>query len=179
MLLPIAKEVARKVSIYNTVLVMDSGNKFTCSEIVLCLMAEEIHIELREKELSHSNSTKVQFVSNQTIPKETVSNDSLPCNSVSKVNIICYKCRQKGHYGNRCTTIVSNQFKLNKGRPRGLGFVRRTNWLSSTGHLSITPHIFIAKISLNFKSNNSDYSWIFDTAATHHFCKDKSFLWNY
>ena len=159
-------------------MLMDNESKFTYPEIVLRLIAEETRIELREKELSGYNSTEVQHVSRHSVPKETASNESSPRSSVSKANVTCFKCHQKGHYANHCTRTVPNQFKRNRSRPRGSCSVRGTG-SRPQAHLSINPHSFIAETSLNLKSNNFDRSWAFDTAASHHCCKDKSLLWNY
>ena len=96
---------------------------------------------------------------------------------MSKPEITCYRYQQKGHYANK---FACNLFKHNtyRSRPKGPNFVRGNDSRPQT-HFSITFHIFIVETSLNFKSYNSDCSWIFDTAATNHFCKDRSLIWNY
>ena len=160
-------------------LLMDTSDKFTYSEIVLRLIAEETRIELRERELSGNLNTEIQLASKRTIPKRTVSTtNSQPNNSTFKPQVTCYKCNQKGHYANKCTKTAPNQFKYKRNKSRGSNFVRETD-SRPQAHLSFNSHLFIAETSLNFKSYSSDCSWVFDTAATHHCCKDRSLFWNY
>ena len=142
----VLKRLPERFQLLMQFLLIDSGNKFTYSEIVLHFIAKETRIELREKEFSGSNSTKVQFVSNQNISKETVSNNSSRHNNVLKANATCYKCQQKGHYANHCTKTISNQFKYNRGRSRGSSLERPSSTRASFNY----PHIFIAENILKF-----------------------------
>ena len=79
-------------------------------------------------------------------------------------------------------TIILRPFLINSNtievRPKGSNFVRGTD-SHPQAYFSVTPHTFIAQTSLNFKSHNSDCSWLFDTTATHHFVKTIFFFLNY
>ena len=125
----------------------------------------------------------IEFLPKGTTFNRLISNkNSSHCSFVSspapKLEVVCYKCHQSGHYANHCTKANFSKSRYNRSRPRGSNAVRGADCYPQA-HLSFTLHIFIAKTSLSLKSYNSDVSWIFDTAATHHSCKDKSFLWDY
>ena len=75
---------------------MDNSDKFTYSDIVLRLIAEETCIQLNEKELSGNHNIEVQLVCKLIVSKRTVyTDDSWPCNNVSKPDMTCYKCPQR------------------------------------------------------------------------------------
>ena len=68
-------------------LLMDSSDKFTYTEIVLHLLAEEARIELRKRNTEDQN-TDVQYVSSKNSSKGTTFNRHTPNKNLSHRNFV-------------------------------------------------------------------------------------------
>ena len=161
-------------------------SKFIFSELVSSLVAKNVRLNLRDCELYSDSTPEVQNVSkwNKSFPSRS--------NYASNRNLKCTRCSQNGHLVNICyANINRNVYKFNSnasnfhsnvnkskifhGRKK---FVKKSGACPQAHSLKFeSPQNFlIAESSFNFNDISGEVCWIFNTAASHHFCKNKKLV---
>ncbi|GBM39828.1 hypothetical protein AVEN_45788-1 [Araneus ventricosus] len=163
-----------------------SDNKFKFNEIQLELVAEESRLQVRASDNNEEH-----------IEAHCISSS---CKSYHK-SLVCFHCNRSGHFRNKCPelqkkvsavssgfyripstsqdcgrslsdTFPPNPSSNNQRRTRRRTKIQNTN-PSSHGNMS-----YLIQACTSEVSKASD-TWLFDTAASHHFCKDKSIFNEY
>ncbi|GBM45648.1 Retrovirus-related Pol polyprotein from transposon TNT 1-94 [Araneus ventricosus] len=157
-----------------------SDDKFKFNEIQLELVAEESRLQVRA---SDNNEEHIEAHSIAS----------------SRKSLVCFHCKRSGHFRNKCPELqkkvpsVSSGFDRipstsqdcgrslpdtspnpcsNNQRRRRRTKIQNAN-PSSRGNMS-----YLIQACTSEVSKASD-TWVFDTAASHHFCKDKSIFNEY
>ncbi|GBN03276.1 hypothetical protein AVEN_114002-1 [Araneus ventricosus] len=158
-----------------------SDDKFKFNEIQLELVAEESRLQVR------ASDNNEEHIEARSI-------------SSSRKSLVCFHCKRSGHFRNKCPELqkkvpsVSSGFdripstshdcgrslpdtsppnpSSNNQRRRRSTKIQNTN-PSSHGNVS-----YLIQACTSEVSKASD-TWVFDTAASHHFCKDKSIFNEY
>ncbi|GBM78883.1 Retrovirus-related Pol polyprotein from transposon TNT 1-94 [Araneus ventricosus] len=161
-----------------------SDDKFKFNEIQLELVAEESRLQVRA---SDNNDEHIEA--------HSISSYRKSC----RKSLVCFHCNRSGHFRNKCPELqkkvpsVSSGFdgipstsqdcgrslpdtspnpSSNNQRRRRRTKIQNTN-PSFHGNMS-----YLIQACTSEVSKASD-TWVFDTAASHHFCKDKSIFNEY
>ncbi|GBM10016.1 hypothetical protein AVEN_179812-1, partial [Araneus ventricosus] len=162
-----------------------SDDKFKFNEIQLELVAEESRLQVRASDNNEEH-----------IEAHSISSSRKSC----RKSLVCFHCNRSGHFRNKCPELqkkvpsVSSGFdripstsqdcgrslpdtsppnpSSNNQRRRRRTKIQNTN-PSFHGNMS-----YLIQACTSEVSKASD-TWVFDTAASHHFCKDKSIFNEY
>lgn len=126
-------------------------DKFKYDKVLAELLAEEARLTQSQKD--NGNTTVFRVGINKNPTKPVVKQASVTRQSA----IRCYKCNRKGHFASKCKS--RNQSNSRNSR-RG----------------AFTQASYLTEV--NCTSYNDD-TWVFDTAATMHFCKNRSLFCNF
>ncbi|GBM61600.1 Retrovirus-related Pol polyprotein from transposon TNT 1-94 [Araneus ventricosus] len=163
-----------------------SDDKLKFNEVQLELVAEESHLQVRASDNNEEH-----------IEAHSISSSRKSC----RKSLVCFHCNHSGHFRNECPelqkkvpsvssgfngipstsqdcghslsdTFPPNPSSNNQRRTRRRTKIQNTN-PSSRGNMS-----YLIQTCTSEVSKASD-TWVFDTAASHHFCKDKSIFNEY
>ena len=179
-------------SIVQSILRWDDA-KFTFHNISKELAAEETRLRLRD-------SDKGRLGSEIEVQNITAS----ASNKVKYKDFTCHRCGKAGHYARYCRSKLHSQYR-SKTRfpPRRFASPSSSSFFSDSADSSTNKKkryrksrnrktkshntestdsspktaFFVAQATLN--EFDADACWVFDTAASHHFCKDKTLFKNY
>lgn len=154
--------------------------EFTMEKILPEMISEETRITLRELDIT-DGLPEVNTVVNKLNRKK---------------NITCYSCNQRGHYSSECkekrrhhprrrsiSPDLSDASKRKRGNKPGVRrHFKRTNYdrdsSSRADYLGKCSSQFLIQANVN-ESPENQLEWIFDTAATHHFCGNRDLFTNF
>lgn len=138
--------------IVQTIMRWDNA-KFKYEEIVNELVAEESRLKLR-------NADKIQNA------------EVMQTFRLRKPNITCFRCGLKGHVKSNCRVKISHE----KGKNRNTKFNPSLKNRDEKKDFQIgKAGTFLTQAYFSKTSENGS-DWIFDTAASNHFCNDKTFF---
>ena len=146
---------------------------FNFKNLVNLLLAEESRQSLRESELAPARGPVIQETrrtNRQQVPTPVFT----PRSSIKR-DFVCFRCNRPGHLAKNCfAKLPANSKSVNNPKSKGK-FVPKCG---ARPHASLSntfsSNAFIIESSCKVNSITRVDEWAFDTAASHHFCKDKN-----